>query len=271
MSEENSLNLEGITGFLGVQAENFDGFKEAFESTYIRRENVTQDESITSQIIGRRMGSLDTAINRTFKNAGLELDTEGKKVEEIIEMGVSAIQDRYKDQISKLEDEGLKNSDEALIEARKLQEKWENKYKEEKALRESTANEFSAYKEESANRIRQNTIGSFVEQAYNRATFREGITELESKGFKDIIKESYKFDLDENNTLVVTDVEGKRIPNEKISGTFMSFDDVIMQESIKHKLYPINDKGGSKVSSPTLKEVDRTQGNTRRVNTAYRG
>lgn len=279
MSEElTPLEASNINEFLGMDGvEDLDSFKEKFNSTYIRRENVKSDDKLAAEVTGKRLGLLEQDVRKAFKETGFaldNLDTSGKKVEELIQIGLNHIKDTTSSKISELEEQGFKNNDEQFKELENKFEKLNKKYIEEKELREQSAAENIRIKDEFATKLKSNTISTLREQSFAKATFKQGMTELERDGFNARINNNYKLDLDDNGGLVVTDTEGARIANPNVSGTFMTFDDVLRQEAIKNNLYPLNEKDGGKQITATLKDVevsDAPQNGGRKINRTFRG
>lgn len=277
MAEElTPMEVSALTQFLGIEAEDLDTFKNTFNSTFIRRDNVKSDEKIAAEVTGKRLGLLEQDVRKAFKNVGFaldNLDTNGKKVEELIELGLTNMLDKHQTKVSELEELGIKDKDEAFKELEGKLERLNKKYIEEKELRERTAMDFSNYKEESANKLKLNTISTLRQQAFQNATFKQSMSDLEKDGFNARINSNYRLDLDDNGGLMVTDSEGARIPNPAVSGTFMTFDDVLRQEAIKNNLYPMNEKAGQKVTNASFKDVvPQEEAKPRRtISRTYRG
>ncbi len=99
------IDLKQLNEFAGIEAENFDQFKEQFQTKFVLKENVVKDPDLTSAITGKVMGSQMTKIRQMFKEEGIEITEEEtktiKKNEELFQLGMNKLKGSY---INQLED-----------------------------------------------------------------------------------------------------------------------------------------------------------------------
>src|ERR1044072_4370682 len=151
------MEVKDLLEAIGIKPEegkeiDLDTFKEQFGKTYVGREVAKQDKELVGHITGKVLGSITTEAKRVFgfQNA----DVEGKKVEEILQMGIEKTQK----QIEELKAAGAATDD---TKVKKLQEEIavrEGKIKEFETLYNNQKQEFEGFKTQVETEKEQNAI-----------------------------------------------------------------------------------------------------------------
>ena len=211
--------------------------KTSFHDTYIAKKMAGSDEGLRSRINGETFRIIKQEINKRF-DLGISNDNLlEKKWEDVFEAGmaknvnaVKALEEQVKtpsegaDQIKTLE-ASLKEANEKTVMA------IEDTQKANQSLEDKTK-EFDG-------QIKQSKIGMLVTNELGKLTFRDDLSDIEKKGFNLLITEGYKFDLDDNNNLKVSDKEGNGVQNEKKT-EMLTPGEVLSREATSNKLLKVN-------------------------------
>ena len=238
-----------------LEAESLEAAKELLSSEFIKKAEVHKDETIVGQIIGSRIGKLDTALNQLATANGLEFDENTKKAK--IEDKISFVFESTKKMLSE-KDELLKGKggDElkAKIEA-EYKQKIEGLTKElssTKDLLTHNTNEFNTFKSNVEVEKKNFRLTNEFENARKKISLSPEAKPLEIKGFETTIKDKYVFDLNENGEAVVMLKEtGKQIPNDKQMGTFMNIEQILQKEAEELRIHAKAPAAGKKTGTFT--------------------
>jgi hypothetical protein len=290
MSDEKGIELEAVAGYLGINAEDLDGFKESFESQFIRRANVESFESqfirranvkddpeLAGSITGKRLGSLETTVKQIFKKSGFDLadiDTKGKKLEEVIEAGLGHVTNAFGDKIKGLEDAVTHTDDEAFKKLENKFSKQSSRLLEVEGLLTDTRGKYEGALKDKETAVKSIQINTLKRDALSKIPFKSDLTDLERTGFNTVVNSKYKLDVDDTGSLMVMDATGSRIPNPQVTGTFMGLEDVLKAEAIANKLYKLNDNGGAAApkfaSFGQVQQTEQPTNPTRKVSRRHR-
>ena len=230
-----SLKLEGKT------FENEEEFVSEFSKVYAAQDAPISEEK-KQKVIGSLLGTLETSIRRELKEFGL--DPQFDKTKPFQDNVSEWLTEARKAKAKEIEELKAKAGDggDAKIQALTAEvDKFKNKFTEEKQAREQALAAWTQKEQEYEGRIK-NTKKDFIlaqEKAKN-TKWKSGITELEKLGFETYFKTKYKTDIDEKDGLIITDNEGKQIPNPKVAGQFLSFSEVLEMEGVKEKVWEVN-------------------------------
>lgn len=257
MAEDKFTLPEEVAKYLGVdkEHESFDTFKTTFDTDFIRRKAVTEDEELQKAITGRRLGHIETELKKTAKDVGVDLEGEelkGLKVEELSNLILSKAIEAGKAKATDLQSQ-LDASDKEEV-VKQLNEKitgLEGKLGEERTAKKTVQDEYATFQSDSNTREVKNKIQFISEQAFNEVKFKEGITDVERLGFKGLFDSKFNLGLDpENGAVIVTDKEGKKINNPDKAGDFLNLGSLLEQEANGQKLLKLNANGGQTAPAP---------------------
>lgn len=228
-------DLKSFCEFTGIEAENFDQFKEQFQSKFIVKENVIKDPEITDKIYGKIMGSQMTKIRQMFKEEGVEFTEEEtkaiKKNDELLVLGLNKLKGGFINQIEDVKKSNTVGADQRLSEYEARIAKIEKEKNDIKAAWKSTGEEFEKYKFEMASSLKQKEVDFRLAKAKETLKMRPKINEAERAGFEAILKNRLKFDLDDNGQLITMNANGERIKSKVKAGDFMPAEEA-MQDII---------------------------------------
>lgn len=229
------IDLKQLNEFAGIEAENFDQFKEQFQTKFVLKENVVKDPDLTSAITGKVMGSQMTKIRQMFKEEGIEITEEEtktiKKNEELFQLGMNKLKGTFINQIEDVKKSSALGSDERLKEYESRISKIEKEKNDIKAAWKSTGEEFEKYKSDISTAMKHKEIDYKVSKAKESLKLRAKINEAERAGFESILKNRLKFDMDDSGSLVIMNANGERIKSKVKAGDFMPAEEA-MQEIV---------------------------------------
>ena len=232
-----TLNLQDLLTRVGSKlkitddAVSKDDFEKEFKGTWISREAVKTDRDILDPLIkkamGARMGSIETSIKSSAKNAGFELpsdifkDEDGnqRKLEEVLVIHFDSIKtqvDELKESASKGDSEKLKELTDKLgiatddnTRLKDLNEKTQTQLTEKDTEHESAMTDF--------------VISSKKTELFHSVNFKDDISDIEKRGFESIIGD-LQFSLDDDKELKILNSEGNVFRDDKDIGELSTKD-----------------------------------------------
>ena len=196
-------------------------FREAFTSTYIAKKNAVEDDEIRAAVNGKILGSIQTAMNRTAKQMGFDIDLKGKKIEE----SLAEFPIYYQSQIEKIKESNGK-PDKQVVELETQLNKWKQDYGQLETQHKTLADEFNGFKTDKDNEIKNFKIQHQYNDVFSKIPMDEKANPFLIKGLKSTFQEGYQLALDENEQLEVRDKSGAKIAKANNNG-FLSLEDVL--------------------------------------------
>lgn len=236
-----AIETEKILGYLGVDPKEIDSedkFKETFDSTFIKRTEVTKDPELYKDLVGKFNGSMTTKIKQVAKSAGIEFEQgelKSNMPEEVMNIAFNKVQSKLKE----LEEKAGAGNDEKVKILSEEKSKWETKANEYKNLASQIEKDFTEklrLRDES-DKIRD--IETAEKEALKKFKFKTGATELEIEGFISKFKKSFKLDKDTDGTVVPFNIKGERIKSKNKASEFMSLDEALTDFGIEKGIYAI--------------------------------
>ena len=254
-----AIETKEIIAFLGFKEEEvptLDALKAKFEPEFIRTSAINAELEPVKKLIGEVYGSVNTDFQKIAKANEINIEDieewKNAKVKDKLKILTTEISKKKDSIIEDLTKKASLNNDEKLNEITTLLEKEKLKRKEIDGLLKQVSTDFDAYKVTATDQLKNIKSNTLKNGALSTVKWKDGITELEQEGYNSIINKKYKFELDETGTkLEAKDAEGKQIPNPKVTGTFKSVEEVLVEEAVKLNLYKLNSDNGKK------KEVEK--------------
>lgn len=228
------IEAKELLTYAGIDPEKFEKLedaKAAFDESFIKKDGVKdlliKQPELADGIIGKRMNIIERKTLSLLEEAGLEVDEfKGKKIEEVFDAALP----KFKEHLGK-----LKQSDDGKVkELNELLEKTKSSLKDTKSLLDATKTDFDQFKTNVVQEKRQLKIDDYFNQAYNSVDFSPEADEVKKIGFKAIVKEKYKIDLDEQDKPIVIDSKtNERIKDPNKHGQFMELTDLLKVEAEK--------------------------------------
>ncbi len=242
-----AIETEKILGYLGVDPKEIDSedkFKETFDSTFIKRSEITKDPELYKDLVGKFNGSMTTKIKQVAKSAGIEFEQgelKSNMPEEVMNIAFNKVQSKLKE----LEEKAGAGNDEKVKQWEEKYSKLESKANDYKKSLETTANELTAFKTNYETEKKQFKIESELERELAGFKWKAGASDLEKKGFIIDFKENHKLDLDEEGKFFVANVKGERIKSKNKASEFMNLNEVITNYGIEKKVYAVAGDNGN--------------------------
>jgi len=213
-------------------------FNEAYHAKWLHRDLAKDDPDIQSQITGKVLGSLETKAKKLFGLTSEEI--KDKKLSEVLEIA-SAKKEGVIQELNLRIQEGGKggDSEKKLIE---LQESLKS-FKEKFQLKEDEVHSLNARTEEEKKnfdqRLKTMNIDNILTNAKSSLLYKDEFSEIEKLGFENYLKNSFNYDIDEKNNVIILDKNGNRLENEKKTG-HISLKEHLESEALKNNLLKRN-------------------------------
>lgn len=196
-------------------------------SNYIIKDVAHEDDEVIKKVMGRVMNEHERAFKQAtgFSKEDFNVE-EGKELrfKDMIKQGVEMLTSKHQEELETLKG-GI--DDDAV---RKLNEKLtgkDNDLKSYKKLNEELKTQLAELEKTSESKIKSVLVDVNRKDALSKLTWKDGISEVERAGFQTLIDSKYKFDLDEDNKVKVTDHNGERIKSQKNAGDFMNLSEAL--------------------------------------------
>lgn len=270
-----SLEAKDLLEYMGLKPDEvstIDDFKAKIDTSFVRRDQVIKDKELVSQITGKVVGSATTTLNSVAKDLGIEItedDIKGKKLEDVIRTVGNKAKDFYSTKITELETLASSTDKEAIVKEYQTKiNKLEQKYNDTNKLLDTTKQDYEGKIQGYENEKKQFKVNHLKSEAIKAVQFKDGLTELERKGFLATIEEEYDVDFDETGNPYPVDKKTKsRVPNPKVTGTFMELPDIYNHKAIELKLAKVVAGNTQKqiYVPPTTKVVEPVAGTKTRI------
>ena len=248
-------------GFKTDEIKTIEDFKTSFDKEFVKNSNINEDHESVKKILGKTFGTLENEVKKIAKGYELEVDFDsedlkGKKVTDKLKFVFGEYDKKQGSIIEDLKVKAGQGNDEKVKE-------WEEKYtkaigkaKDYESLLKTTKSDFEVYQQNSQKEVKNIKLDIFKTQALSNVKFKSDINDIEKEGYLALVQKNYNIDLDENGKAVVFDKENKRIPNPKVTGTWLELQEVLQNEAIKNKLYQLNPNEGK--AKPTSAAATQT-------------
>jgi hypothetical protein len=245
-------------GFDSAKISDIDTFKKEFEPeagkpVFVRSGDIKKSH-VYSSIVGELTGSIQTKVKAIAKKFAVDLtkeEIEGKQVEDIVALVLEKQAEGNKSIVDELTSKVGLGNDEKVKEWQDKYSKIESKFNDTKSLLEKTNSDFNSYKETAASQLKNQKLDIYKKDVFSKLKFKQNATELEKIGFNAKISEKFDFDLDENDSFFVKEKKsGARIPSTKVTGQFMSAEEVLEKEIVELGLFEKTPTGGVRVGLP---------------------
>lgn len=221
------------------------------------------DHKVVRDLIGKRLGSNQTAAKKTFKDAGVVFpDGKADRWEDVMESGVQYFQNQITELTGKLEAASKGNPDQTKEFEAKIAEIHDLKKNLQDLTNINTQLKGTIEEKDGLIAGAQKEKESFIfNQLRNDAHAKLGLdpnaNKLQVKGFFAEMNETYKTSLkkttdDEGKVsygLEIRGLDGELVSDPKKHGESLSYTDVYKQGAATHKILKINDNGGKPASS----------------------
>ena len=241
--EELKEAVKFIKDYTGLDPANAEEFKKGFTEKFYTEKDITSNKKLTGIATGFLSGKLTTKLKRDYKLD--QSDVEGKTIEEIIDLAIQKTEAEKEELKKQITDpsEGLKEI-QAQLEKTKTQLDQEKEAKKLalKALedkdKEYTAKEVSRKKNEAFEDI----LGKVRKGEEGKRKPLIALSEEQEFFYKNKLKDTFELDFEEGK-VILTDKEGKKIPNPNKAGEFLDPLDAFYQIA-EEKKYVQNNAGG---------------------------
>ncbi len=260
-----------VLSFLNVEKieseEDFDNFKQTFNSKFVSKETAHTDEDIKNRVVGKRMGEITSKLVEFGKALGQDVSFDklrDKKVEDVITEFGSVVTT----QLEQLQSKAKEGNDKKLND---LQKELEDKVKSLTSYKEALEQTQGLLAEKESNfqsELKNYKVQTKLKDIRASIPFVDGITDVQRAGFETIINSSYKFDLDEKDNVIVTDKDGNLVPVKDKAGVFADPTTIFTTVADANGLLKKNNL--ENVKKPvTFERQTETAKDSKKVSTAY--
>jgi hypothetical protein len=225
------IDFKEVAGFTGIEAEDFDTFKEAFNEKFVPKEQ-------HSKTLGELNGKALHELTKTAKELGVEVDDiKGKQLLE----AVPVLREKLKGRLAEIEGQKSASAEEIEAKYKADLDKWKQKATDYTQLLETTKSEYEGFKSQVETDKRQFQINTHFDKSLGGLKFSESANEFTRKGFVSTVREKYAFDLSDEGSPVVRGKDGNIIQSKVKAGTPATFDEVLSLELKEAKLEAVVD------------------------------
>jgi hypothetical protein len=211
-----------VVKFLGIEADTVDAAKAAINEKWVPQEQ-------HSKAIGELNGKFTHELTKVAKNLGVEVDKSEFKDKSTVEIP-AIIGTKLQAKFTELE--GQKSATATEVEAKYKSEidKYKSKITDLEGLTASTAKQFEDFKSTVETEKRNGRISAEFGGVFSKLPFSQTVSDFTKKGFEASVRDKYRFDLSEDGTPVVRDVEGQAVKSKVNAGKFATYAEVIEAE-----------------------------------------
>lgn len=241
------MNKEDLK-LLGIPEDTPDDkFLETFNGTYIKREDVLKDETLTGKIVGKRMGSLQTLILKYAEkdhSFALGEDKKPKPIEELIPL----IFEEQKNKIKEIEIKSNLTAEDRVKQAEEKVKSIETERNNYKTKLGEITGEYEKIKTESAQNLDNVLLKYKLTEHKSKIPLIPDITDLQRKGYESELNDNYRFEFDETKEKIIPKDKSGNLINSKKSGGFADVDEVLTMVADaggilkKNNAQPINNR-----------------------------
>lgn len=243
-----TIEAKEILAYLGIEGDDIEAVKTAFDGTFIKRDAAIKDPDIIDKVVGTKMGSVETNVRKSLKAAGVDLPSDVKGVDATVKFGVDYFSTKLTEASTELEEARKGKPDEAAI--KKLQTEVE-KYKGESAKYkgdwETLGTEFNTFKESADKEKVGMRLGWEKDKLTSLLPFGQSVNTYTKAGFIGEMDKKYRLEFDDKGALIIKDAAGNDIKDPKKSGAVLAPIDVYKMEIEAAKLNDANPAGGKPV------------------------
>jgi hypothetical protein len=248
-----------VTGFKAVDLESYESaedFKKAYEQKFIARSAITEDGDLMKELAGRINGPYESAIRKTIKESGIEIDNKdlnGLQIPEIFKAVVDKGFVPLREQLAAFQESGSGGGDEVMKKElgkwKEKAEKFNSQATEYKELHTKLTDELEQVKSGFENEKKSIKIETQVSDIFGKIKFKTGglspeATDMIKKGFQNEVKSNFKFDLDDAGKLVILSSDGKKVTDKKESGKILEPFDAVKNFAVDNKIWEDNPHSG---------------------------
>ena len=225
------IEIKDIADFTGIESEDFDKFKEAFNEKYVPKET-------HAKTLGELNGKLSHEINKTAKEFGVDVESwKGKSTLEALPIFREGIKAKL------AEMDGNKSATATELEAKFSGdvEKWKQKATDNGQLLETAKTELATLISTVETDKRQFKIDTHLDKAFAGLKFSDNANEYTRAGFKSAMLGKYKFDLTDEGAPIARDKTGNIVQSKGKAGVSATFDELLGFEIKEAKLESVVD------------------------------
>lgn len=207
---------------------------EAHRTSYILKGEAHEDDAVVAKVSGKIFGELTTVAKREF---GLEsAEIKDKSIRDIIKLGA----EKKNTLITSLEESVGKGSEEVISKLKAESEKFKGEAKQYKGDLEKLVGEKAELETGFNNKLKQFKLDNYFKDVLGKVPFSEGATEVAKIGFNTLFQSKYKLDVADDESVLVLDSKGQKIPNPKQTGTYLGLSEVLELEAKENGLLKQN-------------------------------
>lgn len=215
---------------------------EAHRGMYLLTTEAHENEAVSAKITGRIFGELGKEAKKLFDFSNEEI--KDKPFREILSAGVK----KHTDAIKMLEETAGKGSEEIIQKAKAEADKYKSEAKQYKGDLEKLVLEKQEIENTFTGKLKQFKVDSALKDAMGKLTFSESATDVAKIGFNTLFASKYKLDLGEDDTVVVLDVKGNKVPHPSQTGKYLSLSEVLEAEAKANSLIKQNNLPPARVT-----------------------
>lgn len=236
-----ALELKDVLDVLGLptDVDSKEKLAELHRKNYITKAEAIEDDEVVKKVEGRIYGGLTTEAKRLFGFSKEEI--KDKPFKDILREGA----ERFATKITELEEASGKGSEEVVKRLNGELEKFKNQANQYKTDLEKVIGEKSELENGFTQKLKEFKVQSAYKEAFSQIPLSETANDLTKRGFNDHVRSTYKFDVDEEENVIVLDAKGQKVPNPTKTGAYLGLVDVLKMEAEKNGILKKNNAGAN--------------------------
>jgi hypothetical protein len=255
------MESKELLDYLGIEAEDLEGFKSKFSEKYFTEDQVFQDSSKLSKFTGRTIGKIQDTTLKMAKGFGVDVtkeDIKDKPLEEVFNHILEAKEDQHTNLMNDMKSQVAKGADDKYKSLQEEYEKALGKVKDYEGMNKELSGKIESTEKEWSGKLKTFKRNHLEKELFGGIDYAPEVDKYKRKGFESEIREKLRFDYDENDEPYVTDTEGNRIPDPKKHGTFKSPKQVLDEMAKEAGFTNVNPQGGKPVRREPQNPIPQT-------------
>ena len=254
--------MEELYKYLGVEVKEgeepkFDDIKKVIDEKFVHVDRISERKDLIQPEIDKAYGGqakkIESKAISLFKKNGLDVthsEMQGyQDTEELLDRGIKMLADHFEANAST-----KGKPDEKLMQQISDLKAQANQYKDQYSQLETQHNEFKQNVEQEKKTFKVNSV---TQDAFGKIKWGKDADDLKKRGFMAVIKDKYKFDLDDDK-VIVRNKEGNRVYDpSKAASEPLSVEQVFELEAKEQKVWETSDHNGKKAPETETRREHR--------------
>lgn len=243
------MEAKDILEYLGIEAADMEGFKAAHSGKYLTEKQIHSEKKLLAKFTGKTLGGIKGDILNGYRELEVPFTQNEFDDVELVDV-VKTLNQRRNEKFAEMEAELKgqigKTGEEAIKPYTEKLSIYEKSLADEKKAKKDIADEFERHKAESADKFKQTRVTYFKKDVLSSLDYdpMQIKDELKLEGWHSHVDKNFKFDYDESDNPIITDLNGNKFRNPKKADEWLSPKEKLQMEADAKGLIKKNQQGG---------------------------